>query len=74
MVQHGHVHNGVIVPEAPENLPEGATVRIEVIEAGSVPPEAKPRIGGLWKGRVRIADDFDELPADIAEAFGMIES
>ncbi len=72
MVQHGHVHNGVIVPEAPENLPEGATVRIEVIEASSV-PVAKPRIGGIWKGRVRIADDFDELPADIAEAFGMIE-
>lgn len=29
-----------------------------------------PRVGGQWKGRVRIADDFDELPTDIAEAFG----
>lgn len=26
---------------------------------------------GIWRGQVRIADDFDELPDDIAEAFGM---
>ncbi len=30
-----------------------------------------PRIGGQWKGKVRIADDFDELPEDIARALGM---
>jgi prevent-host-death family protein len=30
-----------------------------------------PRKGGQWKGKVRIADDFDELPDDIAQAFGM---
>ena len=29
-----------------------------------------PRKGGQWKGKVRIADDFDELPEDIARAFG----
>jgi prevent-host-death family protein len=23
----------------------------------------------IWRGRVRIADDFDELPDDIADAF-----
>jgi hypothetical protein len=28
-------------------------------------------VGGQWKGKVRIADDFDELPEDIARAFGM---
>jgi prevent-host-death family protein len=27
-------------------------------------------IHGIWRGRVRMADDFDELPEDIAEAFG----
>lgn len=27
-------------------------------------------VRGAWMGRVRIADDFDELPPDIAEAFG----
>lgn len=28
---------------------------------------------GALKGQIRIADDFDELPEDIAEAFGMME-
>jgi prevent-host-death family protein len=27
-------------------------------------------VQGIWRGRVRMADDFDELPDDIAEAFG----
>ena len=27
-------------------------------------------IRGIWRGRVHIADDFDELPPDIADAFG----
>jgi hypothetical protein len=30
-----------------------------------------PRKGGQWKGKVRIADDFNVLPEDIARAFGM---
>ena len=29
------------------------------------------RQGGQWHGRVRIAPDFDELPADLGEAFGL---
>lgn len=31
---------------------------------------AAPRRPGVLKGQIRIAEDFDELPADIAEAFG----
>jgi prevent-host-death family protein len=27
-------------------------------------------VRGVWRGRVRIADDFDELPDDLAEALG----
>ena len=27
-------------------------------------------VRGAWRGQVLIADDFDELPDDIAEAFG----
>lgn len=27
-------------------------------------------IYGIWRGRVHIAEDVDELPDDIAEAFG----
>lgn len=30
-----------------------------------------PRTPGALKGKINIADDFDELPKDIAEAFGM---
>ena len=33
--------------------------------------DASPRQGGQWKGRVRIADDFNVLPDDIASAFGI---
>ncbi len=28
-------------------------------------------LAGAWSGRVRIADDFDELPDDLAESLGM---
>jgi prevent-host-death family protein len=34
---------------------------------------AKPRKPGSMKGRIRIAPDFDTLPDDMAEAFGMLE-
>ena len=27
-------------------------------------------LAGVWQGRVRIADDFDELPDDLAESLG----
>ena len=27
-------------------------------------------VRGIWRGQVHIADDFDELPPDIADAFG----
>ena len=29
------------------------------------------RAGGQWRGKVVIEDDFDQLPEEIAEAFGM---
>lgn len=35
-------------------------------------PMAQRRPGAL-KGKIRIADDFDRLPPDIAEALGMVE-
>ena len=28
-------------------------------------------VRGIWRGRVRIADDFDELPDDVADSFGV---
>jgi prevent-host-death family protein len=35
-------------------------------------PRGRRKPGG-WDGRVWMAPDFDELPPDIAEAFGMHE-
>ncbi len=39
-----------------------------------VPIDEEPRslasVRGVWRGKVRIAEDFDELPVDIADAFG----
>ena len=34
------------------------------------PANSRAALRGIWRGRVRFADDFDELPDDIAEAFG----
>jgi prevent-host-death family protein len=33
----------------------------------------KPRKPGALKGKIKISDDFDELPKDIAKAFGMMD-
>jgi len=33
----------------------------------------KPRSPGALRGKIEIADDFDELPNDIADAFGMVD-
>ena len=32
---------------------------------------SSPRVPGALKGKIRMADDFDELPGDIARAFGI---
>lgn len=39
------------------------------------PVRALPRksLFGLYKGQIKMADDFDELPEDIARAFGMVD-
>lgn len=42
-----------------------------VVRLVPIKVDSSPRQGGQWKGRVRIADDFDNLPEDVAEAFGM---
>ena len=31
----------------------------------------EPRVPGALRGQIRIGEDFDELPADIARAFGI---
>lgn len=36
-------------------------------------PGDEPRVPGALRGKIRIADDFDELPADLAAALGMVD-
>ena len=33
-------------------------------------PRSLASVRGVWRGQVHMADDFDNLPEDIAEAFG----
>jgi hypothetical protein len=28
-------------------------------------------LAGAWRGKVKVADDFDDLPDDLADALGM---
>jgi prevent-host-death family protein len=37
-------------------------------------PRSLASVRGVWRGEVHEADDFDELPADIAVAFGSDET
>lgn len=73
MVLMGHVRNGKIVADDPVALPEGASVRIEVVVGNTTPPQPQPapRQGGQYAGQIWMAPDFDEWPADLQEALGM---
>jgi prevent-host-death family protein len=42
-----------------------------VVRLAPVRDSEPPRKGGQWKGKVRIADDFDVLPDDVALSFGI---
>lgn len=56
-------------------LESGETDEVEIARAGHVVARivgARPtgsRTPGIWKGRVQIYPDFDELPEDVAAAF-----
>ena len=56
-------------------LEAGEMDEVEIARAGRVvarivgPRPAGSRTPGVWAGRVRIRDDFDELPEDVAAVF-----
>jgi predicted DNA-binding antitoxin AbrB/MazE fold protein len=58
MTLEGTVVNGVIVPDQPGVLPEGARVRVIVQTEGK-----KPTLGGLLK----YAGILSDMPSDFAE-------
>ncbi|MEE4490809.1 type II toxin-antitoxin system Phd/YefM family antitoxin [Streptomyces sp. BE230] len=51
----------VVISKAGEPVAKVVPLRARVKRTGR----------GSLKGRIRIADDFDELPDDIADAFGV---
>ena len=51
-------------------LAESGNPVAKIVPYGGV---AQRRVPGSMAGEIRIAPDFDELPDDMAEAFGMIE-
>jgi prevent-host-death family protein len=61
LIEHAMNGEEVIIAKAGQPM-----VRLVPIVA-----DHSPREGGQWKGRVRIAEDFDILPDDIAAAFGV---
>lgn len=73
MVVQGIVHNGVVVPTEPLQVPEGTSVKIEIANTDGTGTDSShsPRQGGWWNGQVTIESDFDELPEEIRDAFGM---
>jgi prevent-host-death family protein len=60
-----HALNGEEVIIAEEGRP---MVRLVPVQTQT---ELSPRVGGQWKGRMRMAEDFDTLPDDLAIAFGI---
>jgi prevent-host-death family protein len=61
LVEHAINGEEVIIAKAGQPL-----VRLVPVQT-----DDSPRLGGQWKGRVRIAKDFDTLPLDITAALGL---
>ena len=80
MMQHGTVVNGVIVLDAPANLPEGTRVRVESAEEGefwdqlaTMPPEPETYEEHLELLRKSIAAvEAGERGIPVDEAFDII--
>lgn len=62
LVQRAAAGEEIIVAKAGEPVAK--------IVAYTAPPK-KPRVPGALKGKIWMAPDFDELPDEIAEAFGV---
>jgi len=59
LVERARAGEDIIIGKAGEPL----------VKLVPVKRRTKPRVPGKWRGKVWIADDFDELPSDILDAF-----
>lgn len=65
MEYNGQVRGGVVVFES-EKPPEGATVRVEVVEQHTTTAEGGQG-GELWSKLLEVAGTAEGLPPDMAE-------
>lgn len=58
---------------SPEQVVEDAVRKLGEESKQTTESSSQFRQGGYWHGRISIADDFDELPPDLQEAFGLTD-
>ena len=59
MTYRGHVENGRILLDEPAPLPEGAEVKVEVVETSGAPPTIWDKLRGI-AGTVEGPEDWAE--------------
>jgi len=62
MVYHGHIENRAIVLDASAELPEGATVKVELLS--TQPPATAEPIPTLYDRLRPVIGKVDDLPSD----------
>ena len=63
MTVSGHVQNGVVVLDSPTNLPDGTSVRVEILETEMNPAVETPR-KSLYERFESFIGTSPELPPD----------
>lgn len=66
MTVHGHVKNGVVVVDGPVVLPEGAVVRMEVVDSLTNEATGNGSPGTLSEKLLKYAGKASGLPRDLA--------
>ena len=72
MVYPGRVKGGVIVPDPPAKLPEGAQVNIELVtteDTGHVASDPSTKPATPFAGILSLAGQAQDLPADAARNY-----
>jgi hypothetical protein len=55
MYYHGHIENGVVIFDEPTSLPEGVSVRVEVVSAPTILPG-----NGDWDSAMQAVAELED--------------